>query len=73
VRADGSVSQGVYEADRLALGGRAVTLDERGVLQIDGPPIAGMPPRVEGIIDPATRRTALLLVGIMLEAGLPSR
>lgn len=69
VRPDGSVSQGVIEGDRLLLGGRTLTLDEQGVVQISGPAIAGTPPRVAGIVDAPTRRTALLLVGMILEAA----
>jgi hypothetical protein len=70
VRPDGSVSQIVFGDDHFVLGGRKATLDAKGVLQVEGPAIGGTPPRVEGIVDATTRRTALLLVGIFLEAGL---
>ena len=64
----GAVSRFTLEGDRVSIGGRQLTLDANGVVVLD-PPIPGTPPRAQGVTGPATRRTALLLIAMLLDAG----
>ena len=64
----GTLSRFTLEGERVSIGGRQLTLDEDGVVVLD-PPIGGTPPRAQGVTSPATRRTALLLIAMLIDAG----
>jgi hypothetical protein len=64
---DGKAPDFKLEGDALVIDGKRVTLDPTGVVQVDGQPISkDTSVRIEGATDAATRRTALLLIGLTL-------
>lgn len=77
IMADGTVkgddkSEQVFtwDGETLVLEGKRITIDDKGVLLVDGQPSPnGKTMRVEGAIDARTRRTALTIMGLMFGGG----
>lgn len=66
----GTISRFQLTGDTMTLAGRHLELDAEGVLRLDGPAMDGTPPHVKGVVDRASRRTAMVLLGIFLDAWL---
>jgi hypothetical protein len=54
------------DGDTLEMGGKKVTLDAKGDLLVDGAPLPDKDLRIEGATDEKSRRTALLVVGLLM-------
>ncbi len=86
VKPDGTVVQGdgsqrnndgpnpsyTIDGDALVVAGQRIRIDDHGKLVTDGGPVeANKELRIEGANDPGTKRTALVLIGIVLNSAKP--